>query len=118
MERKYKNEQLGRLVQEHIGNKPGDSLEAAVKLARKLPLSDLTCFAIVNGLMSGNVLGNFSKVSGNTGISLKDHAIRLSHYLNVLEVPEYHTIISMSKEILRDYFVYPPNQEFPHKGRK
>jgi len=54
------------------------------KLAEKLPLADASCYAIVNGLLNGNVLGSGS-LSGDGILTEQNYALRLSHYLSILK---------------------------------
>src|SRR3989344_2712344 len=78
MARKYIHESFGELFEEYIGKKPGESLEAASKLSRALPLSDSSCYNIILNLSRGNVLEGGYNNRGSI-LSPSDFALRFSH---------------------------------------
>ena len=86
-------------------------------LESPLPLKKDTMNSIISGYCKGNLLGATSYLTRRKKMDVGAYAVRLSHFLNILEVQEDSEMIQLARETMDICFDYPPKEEFITGGR-
>ena len=112
----YTNEEFGELFLEYV-KELGNNNEIAEKLYNKISLGKSSLISIVYEYKKGNLLGNNAYITPNS-LPVKEHADRLAHILNFLDVPADSKMIELARETFKVNFEYPPTSEFKKFQRK
>lgn len=116
-EKKYKqyiSPEFARLLTDFLNEKKLSSRDAASLLVKKLRFKYNYAYQVVCGLNKGNLFGGGGAILlPNSPFSLKDYALRLSHYLYALKVPKDSELIEKGRNYIEVNFAYPPKKPFP-----